>query len=119
MVILSVGQLTSDDDHSFGLGGTAQCRVESRQRQSAPQREFQVRRIVQSQAMALRNSERGSPRLPVRFGIDADRQEGQIRQGRVSKGGVVAAAPDIKTRFRTISPARKTSAFPMGIKTLP
>lgn len=50
----SVGQLTPHDDDSFGLGGAAQVRVERRQRQSAPQREFQVRRIVQSKAMALR-----------------------------------------------------------------
>lgn len=45
---------TSQDDDSFGLGGAAQFQVERRQGQSAPQREFQVRRIVQSKAMALR-----------------------------------------------------------------
>ena len=80
MIILSVGQLTPHDDDSLGLGSAAQVRVERRQRQFAPQRKFQVRRIVQSKAMALRYLERGSPRLPVCFGIDADRQEGQIRQ---------------------------------------
>ena len=53
-MILSVGRLTPQDDDSFGLGGAAQFRVERRQRQSAPQREFQVRRIVQSKAMAFR-----------------------------------------------------------------
>ena len=48
------GQLAPHDHDSFGLGGAAQFRVERRQRQSAPQREFQVRRIVQGKAMALR-----------------------------------------------------------------
>ena len=51
---VSVGQLTPHDDDPFGLGGAAHFRVERRQRQSAPQREFQVRRIVQSKVMALR-----------------------------------------------------------------
>ena len=53
-MVFSIGQLAPQDDDSFGLGGAAQFRVERRQRQSAPQREFQVRRIVQSKAMALR-----------------------------------------------------------------
>ena len=53
-MIFSVGPLTPQDGDSFGLGGAAQFRVERRQRQSAPQREFQVCRIVHSKPMALR-----------------------------------------------------------------
>jgi hypothetical protein len=54
MTLCLVWQLTPQNDDSFGLGGAAQFGVERRQRQSAPQREFQVRRIVQGKAMALR-----------------------------------------------------------------
>jgi hypothetical protein len=53
-MIFSVGPLTPQDGDSFGLSGVAQFRVERRQRQSAPQRKFQVRRVVHSKPMALR-----------------------------------------------------------------
>lgn len=59
---------------SFSLSSAAQFHVERRQRQSVSQRKFQVRRIVHSQAMTLRQRERGSSRLPVRLGIAAARR---------------------------------------------
>jgi len=93
------GRSSSDD--SFALGGEAQFLVERRQRQCAPQRELQVRRV---EDMRRWRSDNWSEAADL-FGIDGDRQECEIRQSGVWK--VTSWRP----RLTPISSMSATSGF--------
>jgi hypothetical protein len=69
---------------AFRACRAAQVHIQRGQRQSPALRQFLVGSVVDRQLVPLGQAKRGIPGMPVRFRIDADRQERQVGQGRIA-----------------------------------